>query len=244
MAGIECNRPERDARTGAGAGPGAGVGSLPVCPSCGRGDEVRAVQAVFLDGHGHVREETGSGAERRTTTREVTSRLARALAPVPPAPRVSGRAVLGYLLTFVSVGTFLGGALSGHWFSASAEDSRPPYPAPGWNELIPPGREADHLFLGWTSGLALLAAVLLFAAVARALRAYRARTEPGRPAAESLWARGWYCARCSTAHFADGPALSLQEFRTRVWTAGGYGDLAEAHRAVDLTIRHGRADGG
>lgn len=169
MAGIEYNRPERDARTGAGAGEGegAGSGSLPVCPSCGRGDEVRAVQAVFMDGHSHVSEGTGSGTERRTTTREVVSRLARALAPVPPAPRVSGRAVLGYLLSFVSIGTFLGGALSGHWFSASAEGSRPSYPSPGWNALTPPAQEADHFYLGWISGIALLAAVLLFAAGAK-----------------------------------------------------------------------------
>ncbi|MCM1965795.1 MULTISPECIES: hypothetical protein [unclassified Streptomyces] len=143
MAGIEYDRPERD----------AGAGAPRACPHCRQADQLRAVQAVFLEGHRHVRTESGTGDQRHAVTREVVSRLARALAPAPPN------------------------------------------------------------------------------------RAYRARTEPGLAAAERLWARGWYCGRCARAHFeGESAALTLQEFRVRVWTAGGYGDLAEAHPAVDLHV--------
>lgn len=74
-------------------------------------------------------------------------------------------------------------------------------------------------------------------------RAYRERTGPGLAAAERLWNQGWYCGRCARTHFeGEGAALTLQEFRVRVWTAGGYGDLAETYPAVDLTVAR-RPDG-
>ncbi|MGW6689047.1 hypothetical protein [Streptomyces sp. NPDC054961] len=195
------------------------------------------MQAVFLEGHRHVREDTGAGAERRTVTREVVSRLATALAPVPPAPSVQGRGCLGLLLVFVAVGTFLGGALAGHWFDGSARESRPRYPSPGWDEGAAPGPQSGLFFLGVISAAALVAAVVLLVRVRRDGKAYRARTDPGLAAAERLWIRGWYCGRCARVHFEGEPAaLTLQEFRVRVWTAGGYGDLAASHPAVDLTV--------
>lgn len=53
----------------------------------------------------------------------------------------------------------------------------------------------------------------------------------GRPAAEAVWRRGWYCARCAVVHFrageqpvgvdADQP-LAPEVFRDIVWKAGGY----------------------
>lgn len=253
MAGIGYNRPERDARTrdqaapapadAPAAGPGGGPGSMPVCPGCGRSEEVRAVQAVFLDGHRHVREESGSGTERRTGTREVVSRLARALAPTPPAPAVQGRGCLGLFLVMVSIGTFLAGSLAGHWFNGSSQESQPQYPSPGWNDAAASGPESGLFVLGVISAVALVTAVVLFARAARDGRAYRARTRPGLAAAERLWIQGWYCGRCARVHFeGEQAALTLQEFRVRVWTAGGYGDLAESNPAVDLTIGR-RPDG-
>ncbi|MFD5143495.1 hypothetical protein [Streptomyces sp. NPDC058401] len=235
MAGIGYNRPERDARTRGQVpppqvadAPAADAGSLPVCPGCGRPDEVRAVQAVFLEGHRNVRVETGRGSEHRTYTREVVSRLARALAPTPPTPSVQGRGCLGAVLVLVSIGTFL----AGHWFTA---ESRPEYPYPGWNEAS--GPEADLLFLGVISAVALLGALGLFAAVVRANRAYGARVRPGLAAAERVWLQGWYCGRCARVHFdGERAALTLHEFRLRVWTAGGYGDLAERYRGVDQIV--------
>nr|WSX53218.1 hypothetical protein OG409_32455 [Streptomyces sp. NBC_00974] len=267
MAGIGYNRPERDARTraqtrspapdspaagegghegGGGRGgeeAGAGPGLPRVCPSCVRSDEVRAVQAVFLEGHRHVREDTGVGVERRAVTREVVSRLAKALAPTPPTPSIQGRGCLGSLLVLVSIGTFLGGSLAGHWFDGITRKSPPPYPSPGWNEAAASGAEPGLFFLGVVSAAALVSAVVLFLRVSRDGKAYRARTEPGLAAAERLWIQGWYCGRCARVHFeGERAALTLQEFRVRVWTAGGYGDLAASNPAVDLTVGR-RPDG-
>ncbi|MCX5408960.1 hypothetical protein OHA37_34530 [Streptomyces sp. NBC_00335] len=247
MAGIEYNRPERDGRTrdqvtsppspSPAAEADRGAGSLPGCPSCGRDDEVRAVQAVFLDGHRHVREESGAGVQRRAVTRETVSRLARALAPTAPAPRIQGRSCLGVLLVMVSLGTFWVGALAGHWFGGSMGENRPGYPYEGWDGAETSDPEAGLFFLGVISAIALLAAVVLFVRASRDGRAYRGRMEAGLAAAERLWIRSWYCGRCARVHFeGESAALTLQEFRVRVWTAGGYGDLAETHPAVELII--------
>ncbi|MFD5437267.1 hypothetical protein ACFWJ4_34590, partial [Kitasatospora sp. NPDC127067] len=73
---------------------------------------------------------------------------------------------------------------------------------------------------------------------AAALRASADLELAGRPRAEHLWAQAWYCARCGTAHFppttgvptgVPTAALSLPEFRRVVWTAGGYGHLADRY---------------
>lgn len=264
MAGIEYTRPERDARTrGPAPSPSpppspspspppspspevaadGAAGSFRGCPGCGRADEVRAVQAVFLEGHGYVREESGAGAQRHPVTREVVSRLARALAPTPPAPRVQARGCLGVFLVVVSIGTFLGGSLAGHWFRGITGETEPGSSYTGWNEPSASGPEPGLFFLGVISAIALSAAVYLFARASRDGRTYRARTRPGLAAAERLWNQGWYCGRCARVHFeGEGIALTLQEFRVRVWTAGGYGDLAETHPAVDLTVAR-RPDG-
>ncbi|MEV6950624.1 hypothetical protein [Streptomyces sp. NPDC051183] len=45
-------------------------------------------------------------------------------------------------------------------------------------------------------------------------------------------ARSCTASGCGTVHFSGEPGLTLQEFRTRVWTAGGYGDLVRKHPAV------------
>ncbi|MFD5411277.1 hypothetical protein [Streptomyces nojiriensis] len=248
MAGIEYSRPERDARTparttGPGDPPGAESraergGARLECPSCRRSDEVRAVPAVSLGGHRRFHEETGDG-DRRTDVREIVPRLADALAPAPPHPETSGRTVLGVLLALVSIGTFIGGAQGGNWFTdapAAEVDhgSTTTWGGATWAPGAEPG--AELLFLAWISGFALLGAVLLIVSTARTQRAFRARVAAGRVAAEDVWSRGWYCARCAVVHFADGPGMTLQEFRTAVWSAGGYGELAEVHRVSGATV--------
>lgn len=81
---------------------------------------------------------------------------------------------------------------------------------------------------GVTGGVTVLMAVL-------GVRKHRQNTKvlAGRPAAERLWARAWYCARCGTVHFpagdgseAEAGPLALAEFRRMVWSEGGYGHLA------------------
>ncbi|WP_405532583.1 hypothetical protein OG592_34670 [Streptomyces avidinii] len=264
MAGIEYSRPERDARTRArttgpddrpggesraesrgesraesrGESRADSGGSHLECPSCRRSDEVRAVPAVCLGGHRRFHEETGDG-DRRTDVREIVPRLADALAPAPPPPETSGRTALGVLLVLVSIGTFIGGSLGGKWFADAPGGTQAEWSAGTWGANTPtapsaPG--AELLFLGWISAFALLGAVLLIVTAARTQRAFRARVAAGRGAAEDVWSRGWCCARCAVVHFAAGPAMTLQEFRRAVWSAGGYGELAEAYRVSGAAV--------
>ncbi|MEU7601823.1 hypothetical protein AB0B78_09230 [Streptomyces sp. NPDC040724] len=258
MAGIEYNRPERDARTraqtGGGGRPGpvdrpdrprtepraesrAGATAAQLeCPSCHRSDEVRAVPAICVSGHTRYRED--ADGDRSAGALEVVPRLAEALAVAPPPPVTAGRTALGVLLVLVSIGTFIGGAQGGHWFAdaPAAEVNHGSMTLWGGATGAPaPEPGAELLFLAWISGFALLGAVLLIVSAVRTQRAFRARTAAGRDAAEEVWSRGWCCARCAVVHFGTGPAMTLQEFRREVWGAGGYGDLAEVHRATGTT---------
>jgi hypothetical protein len=61
----------------------------------------------------------------------------------------------------------------------------------------------------------------------------RRSVQAGRPAADAIWRKGWYCTRCAVVHFAPGEepegvsagqALDPDSFRRLVWTAGGYGN--------------------
>ncbi|MEU9130020.1 hypothetical protein AB0D08_18240 [Kitasatospora sp. NPDC048540] len=212
------------------------------CPSCGLTDRLTAVPAVYLAGRDTVTVPDGRDQDgRRTTvTREVTTALSAALAPAPPKPAaaVGCLGVLGVFALLAAVGTFAGGAAGGHWFSDDAASHPRPDPAV-WGSLSGTSGGPHHpdlAFLGWISGFALLAAVLLFVAAAGRGAAFRTLTA-GRPAAERLWSRAWYCARCGTAHFPPAPgepsrALGLQEFRSLVWQAGGYGRLVARHPVV------------
>ncbi|PWK69330.1 hypothetical protein BCL76_10646 [Streptomyces sp. CG 926] len=238
MAGIEYNRPERDARTraqvtGPGVRPGGGNRASHLeCPSCLSSDSVRAVPAVCLGGERRFHQETRDG-DRGTDARETVPRLADALAPAPPPPVTAGRTALGVLLVLVAIGTFIGGALGGHWFADAPEAEQAGWPGGGWSgssPSAPPETGAELLFLAWISAFALLGAALLIVTSVRTQRAFRARIAAGRDAAEEVWSRGWCCERCAVVHCADGPGMTLQEFRRAVWGAGGYGELAEVYR--------------
>ena len=79
--------------------------------------------------------------------------------------------------------------------------------------------------------LAVLSALCLVGMVVALIR--RSAVTPGRPAAEAVWRRGWYCTRCALVHFAPGEeppgvlygqVLDPYSFRSLVWTTGGYGN--------------------
>jgi hypothetical protein len=162
-----------------------------------------------------------------TESRLVTTALADALAPVPTAPPGLWTGCLGIPLLAVAVATFIGGATSGHWFGG--------YPPPGAG--LPAGAHPDYAYLGVISLLALVAAAsLILPAVLRWI-AFRRLLEAGRPAAERLWSRAWYCGRCGTVYFAPqsgdpAGALTFGDFRAVVWGAGGYGHLARRNRTL------------
>ncbi|MFE5793778.1 hypothetical protein ACFQ8C_14555 [Streptomyces sp. NPDC056503] len=223
------------------------------CPGCGRDDRVQAVPAVYVAGRDAVTgRERGRDGDTRTVTRTVTTGLSDALSPVPRPPS-HGIVALGVLAALVSVGTFVGGVQAGHWFEDRAADGLADgVPRVGGVYLLPEGSAApdytqplglapapppDFAYLGWISAAALLVAVLV-AVVTHRRRTAFARLTAGRPRAEELWSRGWYCHRCGTVHLDGVPGedrapLTLQRFREKVWRHGGYGELAEEQRAVD-----------
>ncbi|BAJ33069.1 MULTISPECIES: hypothetical protein [Kitasatospora] len=213
---------------------------LQECPTCGLDDEVVGVPAAYHAGRDTVRDGEEGGV------RTVSSSLSSALAPAPTRlPRATSclMVVVGLHLVAVSIGTFVAGALAGHWFDGGdpVPDGPDPYGGRFHGTVLHPADAASAdrpslLFLGWISGAALLLAVALFVAVRRRARAGRrqaARQADRRAEAERLWSRGWYCRRCGTVHFRAEPgcparALTLGDFRREVWAAGGYGDPAES----------------
>ncbi|MEV6103193.1 hypothetical protein AB0M28_00565 [Streptomyces sp. NPDC051940] len=193
------------------------------CPRCGRDDKVAAVPAVYRDGHRRVRVRDSDGD---TSVRTEASLLAKELTPQPEPSGWSCLVTgLGILAGLATVGTFIAylvtsddndsasGGFSGYDGFADAD---------GGSGGVP----------GWIPLTAFLAAVALIA-LAVHLRSRFRRDTAGRPAAEALWERGWYCKRCGTVHFQGDPrARSVSEFRREVWTAGGYGHLADRFRVV------------
>ncbi|MFD9691721.1 hypothetical protein ACFWXO_38850 [Kitasatospora sp. NPDC059088] len=198
------------------------------CPGCARTDQVRSVPAVHLAGRKtvtvHSRDNDG---KLRTGTREVTSPLSRALAPAPEKRPERVPAVLGVPALFAA--GFL-------YFVADSqsryEDSSAKMLAGSSLAHLSDSSGSDSFYL--FSGIAFCLALALFATAAL-LWARSSRELAGRPQAERLWATAWYCARCGTAHFPPtagqgAGAVTLPEFRRRVWTAGGYGHLVDRYR--------------
>ncbi|WP_052707609.1 hypothetical protein [Streptomyces rubellomurinus] len=234
--------------------------ALQACPSCGLTDRARGVPAVHLAERQQVTVRT-RGEHGHTETRELVSALGRALAPAPPRGSVLGRTfgVLGVLTGMGAAFTFIERSVERDSSDVAKTDFSPPAWATHGNglptghvvfgpngELIrpddAPAPQAVHLAEAhdglvpvWVSVLLVVAAVALLAA-AVALHVARRRRLAGQPAAERLWRQAWYCDRCGCAYFPPtagqgAGALDLAEFRRAVWTAGGYGDLADRYLA-------------
>ncbi|MEU2154581.1 hypothetical protein ABZ532_06095 [Streptomyces sp. NPDC019396] len=192
-----------------------------------------AVPAVYQSGLDTVAE-VSTDSEGHRTVRSVSTGLTKGLAPAPP-PSPNGWGCLGLVAVLAAIGTFVGGALGGEWFE---DEPAPPDDFYGSGFVNgsapePTSHQPEFLFLAWISAIALVAAALLLLRAARHRAASR-RIAAGQPAAEAVWSDAWYCARCGTVHFQDGPGLprgtlSLREFRVLVWDAGGYGHLVGQH---------------
>jgi hypothetical protein len=166
--------------------------------------------------------------DRRTETRVVVGDLARALAPAPD--RQPGRIplTLGVFALVGAAAAFFVANSEEHFHSSRGRFTTEPDPA--WSDSFP---DVDFLYGLSTAALVAALALLLTGGL---LRAAAARELTDRPKAERLWSQAWYCARCGTVHFPPAAgqgtdALSLLEFRYRVWTAGGYGHLLDRFRA-------------
>lgn len=184
--------------------------------------------AAYLAAKATRREEVGTGDEKKVTIIEDNSALAGALAPAPPEPSGESTGCWAGALVLTSIGTFIWGAIAGNWFDRDSA-----------RRFVPSGNgdgrfvvDSAYPALGWVSGATLVVGLLLIAILNRTDAVWRRRTEAGRDAADRIWSAAWYCGRCGTVHFDGEPALTLQEFRTRVWGAGGYGDLVRKQPAL------------
>ncbi|MFF5427413.1 MULTISPECIES: hypothetical protein [unclassified Streptomyces] len=213
-------------------------GTAHTCPGCGRDDRVQAVPAVHLAGRDVVtRRERNRDGDLRTVTRTVTTGLSDALAPVPRPPSYA-IGCLGFLAGAVAAAAFLFGVTTGAWSGdePAGDPMGPWHPLPGEASAGATAAEVSTI-AGWTSVAALCVALLVLVELWRRRTAHAHLTR-GRGRAEELWSRGWYCHRCGTVHLVGAPGedrtpLTLQHFREKVWTHGGYGALAARQRAVD-----------
>ncbi|WP_030231771.1 hypothetical protein [Streptomyces sp. NRRL S-350] len=195
--------------------------TLHPCPSCGLTDQVRSVPAVYHAGRSRTTARYPQGNDHYQS-REVVSDLARALAPAPIRDQPPGRTAvaMGVAALLVAGFTFIAGTVARQF-----NDDHGDTAVVGSHSAFEVPVELPVVAVVVAAAL-FLAAALLSASAGRELA--------GRPRAEQLWARAWYCARCGTVHFppAAGPstaALSLPEFRRMVWHAGGYGHLADRY---------------
>jgi hypothetical protein len=199
------------------------------CPSCGKDDAVRAVPAIYESS----RTAEQSLARARSVIRDDDASLgrkrqARALVAATPAPTV-GSALLAPTprsrAAAFAVGTvflaFPAGILWAMYRSSKSFTDSTGLAAAG---------EGDGVLRTVAAICAAASAACLVGALVSLAR--RARIRGGRPAAEAVWRRGWYCGRCAVVHFrsgqepaglSPGQALHPDEFRELVWTVGGYG---------------------
>ncbi|MFJ9692424.1 hypothetical protein [Kitasatospora sp. NPDC101183] len=227
--------------------------ALTPCPSCGLTDHVRGVPAVHLAERRTVtvRARGERGRSGHTETREEVSALGKALAPAPPkaSALVPVFSLLGFAALVAAVVMFVVGLNQRKNADSAKLDMSPPAWAtkgPSWPfpDHLPdaPAPHVTHVaerqdgfdplplsFLVLGVAIALVTtAVLLYRSRSRLLRA-------GQPQAERLWRQAWYCDRCGSVHFSPAAgqgagALDLQTFRMAVWSAGGYGELADRYR--------------
>lgn len=132
-------------------------------------------------------------------------------------------------LGLVAVGTFIWGAIAGSWFDRASARRFVPAPDGVGGQFVV---DSAHPALAWVSGSTFVVGLPLIVILRRTAAVWRRRTEAGRDAADRVWSTAWYCGRCGTVHIAGEQAVSPHELRTRVWGAGGYGDLARKHPGI------------
>jgi hypothetical protein len=176
------------------------------CPACRLGDQVRAVNAVLLDGHATSQSVT---QYRRAVTD--TARLL-ALPPMPP-PRTAWYgwiAVLaGYCLCWALVGV-------------ASWRSRPPPSETSVSPLM------DIIAPTFFAAPGLVALPLVIWGLVRLKRKDRLRRDVA-PWVAAIHQRAWYCARCAGAFFLAGTVpeavvtealIPVGAFRDSVWLLG------------------------
>ncbi len=204
-------------------------GGALACPSCGQAEEVHAVPAIYESAR--AAEETVSRARRTINDDDASlarKRAARqqlaAAAPLTirssllaPAPKAHvARCLVGALFSAIPAGFLWAMYRSSEEFSNSTG-----------LDAASSGDSTLRMLAILCMAISGFCLAMTFLALVR-----RRGINKGRPAAEAVWCRGWYCARCAVVHFradeqpagvgSDQP-LAPEEFRNIVWRVGGYG---------------------
>lgn len=198
------------------------------CPSCGQGESVHAVPAVYESAR--ATEETIARARRTANDDDASLARKRAarqqLAATPPPTVGSGvlapapKSRVGAFLAGTVMFALLAGVLTVMYNSSKGFTDSTGLDADGSGSI------ALHTFSIACTALSGLCLVGFAFALIRQLGIKR-----GRPAAEAVWRRGWYCGRCAVVYFRSGEQptgidagrqLTPAEFRHLVWSAGGY----------------------
>ena len=191
----------------------------PACPRHGDDHLVRSVSSVYSEGTavshswGPVVGMAGghlvTGVSRHSGT--VRTDLARRLSPRPDLKPAGGLGCVGTMILLIGGVLVLFGQDANRTFHDGSGDG----PVSFGVELI------------------VLSACVWIPAMVRSAR--RSRVERGLPKAVAVWQAGLYCGRCDGVFFPlgterpevdPGELISTDVFRSVVWTAGGYGDLA------------------
>ncbi|MFF0446522.1 hypothetical protein ACFYT4_08940 [Streptomyces sp. NPDC004609] len=149
--------------------------------------------------------------------------LYKALAWVPPPLKPTVRQAMGVnLLVVVGVILFVIGLGQKRREDARAGET-------GWPITSNPAPEPGLYFpaVWWISITIAVLYLVFFGWAMKRMLAHR-KAVADQANARLMWSGAWHCAHCGTVHFPDeqpARALTFQEFRTRVWTAGGYGQL-------------------
>ncbi|MFE3058793.1 hypothetical protein [Nocardia sp. NPDC059239] len=219
-------RGDRHDRGATAPGRGVTVGIDITCPTCGHDDQVQNVPAVHATGTSVVRgvdSHSGFGISSvgvvpvvgyATVDRVHSTHLAQALT-VAPMRRRSGKLVFLGLFFAIPACFYL-------LFTIVA--LKDPDAEVSWPWIV----AASFAFI---LALATPSILLFWTALRRTRR--NNRISRGLPVARHVWRAGYYCHRCGSCYWPYQPAagvpvryaLSPNQFRSVVWSAGGYANL-------------------
>jgi hypothetical protein len=209
---------------------------LPECPVCGRDEKVVAVPAIFESSHNTesaidrarmtINDDDATYAQKAAARERMAAtppaQIRSAILAPAPAVKAAGCGCLAFVVAIPAVIL---------WVIAAGTN-----PTGGSSFTADSGFSArdesqHHTLVAFATSLTVLAGVFLLFMVFGLARGRAVKA--GRPAADAIWRKGWYCTRCAVVHFAAGeepsgvrPGQSLDPdtFRQMVWTAGGYGN--------------------
>jgi hypothetical protein len=227
MTGIQDSVPQGYGPTASSAAA-AGGGAV-ACAGCGSAERVRAVPAVYeasraaeesiARARSVMRDDDAFPAQKRRARAQIEATPVQQVrsALLAPAPRLNRARFIAGGVVFAMIGGFL--------WSMNSESN-------GFADStgMDSARSGDGLIRTFAVVCTVGCGLCVVGLIVGLVRGFRTRA--GRPAAEAVWRRGWYCGRCAVVSFRPGEepegveagaALDPGAFRDLVWAAGGYG---------------------